>query len=118
MRRGRRWAIRLLVAFALWMTFQVLTRNRLTVSNASGMRAEGLTVGVGGETIAFGDLAPGAVRQSGFRIRHSETFDVRGRLEDGTAIHEYVGYVVWEDDLFGTSATIRILPAGELECSQ
>ena len=102
---------------ALWGTYWTLTRNRLTVSNESGQTAHELSVIVGGEAFHFGELANGAVVSAHFRIGHEETFEVSCRLADGTKIHEYEGYVVWEEDLFGVAAVLIIQPGGALHFS-
>src|SRR5262249_6745321 len=93
------------------------TRNRLTVTDSSGQEVHGLIVAVGGETIQFGDLASGESVSAPFRIDHEEVFEVRCRLADGTEVHEFEGYVVWEEDLLGVCARLVILPEGVLHFS-
>ena len=93
------------------------TRNRLTVTNESGQPVQDLTVTVGGETIGFGDISPGDSKRARFRFSDEATFLVRGRLADGAEIDDYVGYVVWEESLFGINAVLTIRPRGELEFS-
>jgi hypothetical protein len=104
----RRFLIFLIGLAVVWSCYWLLTRNCLTVINETGQTVGSLNVTVGGETIGFGDLAMGASSSAHFRIGHEECFEVQCRRADGTEIHEYVGYVVWEDDLFGVSAKLAI----------
>ena len=115
MRRSRRLLIWVLAVAALWSFYWLLTRNRLTITNESGQDISGLTVDVvGDETIHFGDLAAGKSASAHFRIyRNDETwFEVRCRLADGTQVHEWDGYVVWEEGLLGVNARLTIRPEG------
>jgi hypothetical protein len=118
MRRHSRFLLWVLgFVFVLWASYWLMTRNRLTVINESGLEIHGLTIGVHDETIRLGDLAPGSSTSAHFRIGHEEVFEVYCRLSDGTEVHEYDGYVVWEDDLFGVSVKLTIQPRGTLHFS-
>lgn len=112
--RGWMWVgMALVVIGLLWWA----TRNRLTVVNSSGQAIHSLTVEVGGEVIAFGDLPEGISASAHFWIEQEEVFEVCARLADGTEIKDSCGYVVWEEGIFGVEAVIAVQPGGELRCS-
>jgi hypothetical protein len=90
-------------------------RNRLDVVNRSGQKVEALTVNVCDRTFSFGEVLPGASVSTRFgRPDHESTFDIGGKMEDGTLINESCGYVVWED--IAQTFQIVICPSGEITC--
>src|SRR5262245_20649803 len=117
MYRRQRFFIWVLGLVAVWASSRELTQNHFTVVNESGQEIRELSVRVGGETFDFGNLTPEASVSSRFRIGHEEVFEVRWRLADGTEVHEHVGYVVWEEDLFGVSVRLTIRPEGMIDFS-
>jgi len=62
----------------------------------------------------IGELASGGSARSHFRFNGNEmSFELQCRKGDGTEIHEYEGYLVWEVGIFGIDAKLVILPKGE-----
>jgi hypothetical protein len=91
-------------------------QNHVVIVNDSGQSIRIMTVQVGGATIRFEDLSAGASASAPFVIRGDDSFQVRGRLEDGTSVTGGHGYVT--NGMYGEDARFVIRPGGELEFKQ
>lgn len=106
-RRFRRGLPALPAGGAVWFA----ARNRVVVTNEAGRGVRALTVEVCDRTIRFGDLPPGGSASARFGTSADESSSaVRGRLDDGTPIHDTCGYVVWED--YGRVFRLASCPGG------
>jgi hypothetical protein len=98
----------------IFMIYWWSTRNRLTVINRSGQSVENLIVKVSGEEFDLGNLQTEMSSRVHFRVEHEALFDISFRLSDGTLISDCVGYIVWEDAIFGARAKLVIQERGSL----
>jgi hypothetical protein len=91
-------------------------RNVLIVENQSGQTIPLLQVRIGGETIDLANIVPGAEAKTTFRIRGDDSFQVDGRLADGTRIAGGFGYVT--NGMAGEQARMVVLPEGKIKFQQ
>ena len=92
------------------------TRNCLVVANSSGQTIRVITVSVGGRSIVFNQVAPGASVSAPFPIRGDDHFEVRGELADHTNISADCGYVT--NGMWGEHAQFTIGTNGNVDFHQ
>jgi hypothetical protein len=98
--------------WVVWERFQ----NRLTVENRSGQPIALLEIAIGGETVAFRNMADGATVTAAFTIATDDHFAVEGRLADGTRLGGKFGYVT--NGMCGERAAFGVQPAGKIAFEQ
>lgn len=100
-----------LVGAACWALWP--RPNRLVVTNESGQAIAFLAITVGGDTIRFENVPPGAQVSAPFRIVGDDHYAVRGQMADGQTIADDCGYV--SNGMEGVLATFVIRPGGKVE---
>ena len=100
------------VALVLWL----FPGHALTVENRSGQAIEEIAITVCGQTHTLRGIAPGGAASAAFEITTDGSFDVRGRLADGTALTGNYGYVT--RGYRGVRATFEVRPSGEIAFEQ
>jgi hypothetical protein len=101
----------LVAGCAIWYA----TRIRVVVTNISSTVIQSLMLRVEEQTFHFRDVQPGGSVSARFKPWSGDSaFEVRAFLSDGTMIHSWCGYLVWED--FGGLFHIDISTDGTLTC--
>lgn len=113
-----RWLILLgliLVATAACMSRYYIPTNRFELTNETGQVIDELTVTVSGTSFTMTNLQTGAIMSRRFVTSQDESkFDIRGRMNDGTLINDFCGYVLQEESF--QTFRIAIRPDGMVSC--
>jgi len=97
-----------LLAIVLVATSCGKVRNRVTVVNNSGLKAERVTVTVCGQDVVFENLHAGKMESQSFLVKGDSGFVVSASLSDGTVATHSFGYVTGGAGAYGNHAEIEI----------
>jgi hypothetical protein len=92
------------------------TSNRVVIKNRSGATIVSMTVTVGGRSVDFPPIAPGATVEAPYWVHGDDSFALAGRLSDGTQFGGGFGYVT--NGMYGDVARFVIEPGGKVTFSQ
>jgi|GEM_PF-1687711 len=101
----------LVVLVGVYLFAAELLANRFTLVNESDRAIAWVEVEVCRQTTPFEDLSPGETASAKFQAKFDDSFQVKGKFADGTAIDGGGGYVT--NGLFRELVRIRVSPDGQ-----